>query len=178
MGPSLPWYFSMYLHTLVPAWVFVAITITCIVGICVRWRWRYAVLLAGYCSFVLCHAVIFRNTGIDEHIKLMPFWEYSEVLNGNLELFGEVVMNVLLFVPIGMLAAMAYKTHPKRWIKTTGFAMCFSLAIELLQLITCRGLCETDDAIHNTLGAIIGNSIAIGVEHIVKRTIQCFKSKT
>lgn len=42
-----------------------------------------------------------------------------------------------------------------------------SVAVEILQLVTGRGLCEIDDVIHNSLGATIGVSIVMLINHIV-----------
>ena len=44
-----------------------------------------------------------------------------------------------------------------------------SVIIELLQLLSGKGLCEFDDILHNTLGTFIGVSIYILVETVVKR---------
>ena len=43
------------------------------------------------------------------------------------------------------------------------------MAIELLQLISRRGLFEFDDILHNMLGAFIGVSIFVLVETVVKK---------
>lgn len=40
-------------------------------------------------------------------------------------------------------------------------AVGLSAAIEILQLITARGLCEFDDIIHNMIGAVIGIGIVM-----------------
>ena len=35
------------------------------------------------------------------------------------------------------------------------------MGIEILQLITARGLCEFDDVIHNMIGALIGVGVVM-----------------
>ena len=35
------------------------------------------------------------------------------------------------------------------------------VGIEILQLITARGLCEFDDVIHNMIGAVIGTGVML-----------------
>ena len=40
-----------------------------------------------------------------------------------------------------------------------GIEMC--VGIEILQLVTSRGLCEFDDIIHNMIGAVIGIGIVM-----------------
>lgn len=41
---------------------------------------------------------------------------------------------------------------------------CLNVVVEVLQLVTSRGLCEFDDVIHNILGAAIGVGIALLVK--------------
>ena len=44
-----------------------------------------------------------------------------------------------------------------------------STIVEISQFATKRGLCETDDVIHNTLGCLLGYLIAIAIGATVKR---------
>ena len=41
------------------------------------------------------------------------------------------------------------------------------MGIEILQLVTSRGLCEFDDVFHNMIGAVIGIGIAVVIEKMV-----------
>lgn len=61
--------------------------------------------------------------------------------------------NVVMFVPVGVLAGWLWKWRGL-WV-----AAGLSLLIELLQLVSSRGLCELDDVLHNCLGAAIGVGI-------------------
>ena len=54
-----------------------------------------------------------------------------------------------------------------RW-KGLWVAARLSIVIELLQLITARGLCEFDDVIHNMVGAVIG----MGLDSRVLKMLQ------
>ena len=67
-----------------------------------------------------------------------------------------------MFIPIGVLTGLIWK-----W-KGLLVAVGLSFVIEILQLITCRGLCEFDDVIHNTLGAIIGVGLVMLIRHLLK----------
>lgn len=60
-----------------------------------------------------------------------------------------------MFVPVGVLVGWMW-----RW-KGLRVAVGLSIAIELLQLITARGLCEFDDLVHNMIGAVIGVGIVM-----------------
>lgn len=69
-----------------------------------------------------------------------------------------IILNLLLFVPIGFLFPIAIKS--KKWnyknITITGF--CCSLIIEFLQMFAGR-MSEIDDIILNTTGTIVGYSL-------------------
>ncbi len=78
------------------------------------------------------------------------------------------IENILLFVPMSILLAMAYNIF-KKPLYNIGFAFCFSVFLETMQLITGRGYCQIDDVITNTLGAIIGFALYSIVKAIFYR---------
>jgi len=112
----------------------------------VSW-WMFLV----YLLMVLCFTIVFREEKDLAQISMKPIWEYASL---NYKLIAESMLNVLLFVPLGFLAGVAIKR--KRFLKTIGLSSGISVAIELLQLIAKRGVCNIDDVIHNTLGCFIG----------------------
>lgn len=60
-----------------------------------------------------------------------------------------------MFVPVGVLAG---------WIwcwRGLWAAAVLSIFIEILQLVTARGLCEFDDVFHNVVGAVHGIGIVM-----------------
>lgn len=62
-------------------------------------------LLAEYYFLVLCSTVICRASHGVRHIELIPFWNYLDIWNRvdyPADLI-EVLLNVALFVPIGLL---------------------------------------------------------------------------
>ena len=126
-------------------------------------RWALAFLLVEYVALLMYFTVFCRRpTGQHEWI-LMPLWSYWTISQGVSVLIEESLMNVAVFVPIGFLSGVILKGWP--WWKVMIPCLCISLAIELLQLILMRGFCETDDVIHNVLGALIG----YGVARLLKR---------
>ena len=62
-------------------------------------------------------------------------------------------MNVLAFIPIGLLLG-TFKGM--KWWHVLLIGLCFSLLIELLQLVLKRGLTEFDDGVHNVVGCMMG----------------------
>ncbi len=105
----------------------------------------------AYLLMVLCFTIFFRDTKDVTQISLTPIWEYASL---NYKHIAEAILNILLFVPLGFLAGGAIRR--KRLSKTVGLCCGISVAIELLQFITKRGVCNIGDVIHNTLGCIIG----------------------
>ena len=126
------------------------------------WLWRKSWssgLLAAYLFFILTETVLIRKIGVTTGFRPELFWSWN--VPG---LRSEIYANILLFIPVGILLG-------KRGWKGLLAAAGFSLTIELLQLITRRGLFEFDDIIHNSLGAAIGFGIWVLVRKMIdKRT--------
>ena len=132
-------------------------------------RFVLGALLADYYFLVLCSTVICRNGGRERQMVLMPFWKYPDIWNKvdyPADLL-EVLLNIALFIPIGLLLdGMGMKL--KR-VFLCGVVL--SGIIEMSQLAFCRGLCETDDVIHNTLGCVIGYFLVRSV--VLVRSEEC-----
>ena len=111
-------------------------------------------LLAEYYFLVLCSTVICRASHGERHIELIPFWNYLDIWNRvdyPADLI-EVLLNIALFIPIGLLLGGMGMKLKKVFLS----GVILSCVIEGSQFAFRRGLCETDDVIHNTLGCIIG----------------------
>jgi glycopeptide antibiotics resistance protein len=82
---------------------------------------------------------------------LFPFWSYDVF---NYKVIAQHILNVLMFVPIGfLLGATVIKIGFWQLIK---IGCMMSVAIEIIQLFSHRGVCNIDDVIHNTFGCAIG----------------------
>ena len=119
-------------------------------------RYGALLLLAEWVFLVLCAIVFFRETGTERGYNLMPFWSYWDYGEHSyfMEMFGENILNVLLFMPIGFLAGCGLRGMTFKKVLFLGSG--FSVFIELLQFVFKKGFCETDDVIHNVLGCLIG----------------------
>jgi glycopeptide antibiotics resistance protein len=109
-------------------------------------------LLMLYMLLVLNYTLLSRVSTGSFHYELTPFWSYINLLNGNITFVTQIVFNVLMLLPVGVLVRALGKNL--RFSTLVGFI--FSCSIEILQLITTRGLFEFDDIIHNTVGAFLG----------------------
>ena len=112
-------------------------------------------LLFSYIVIVLESTVFARqSTGIHEN-ELQLFWSWKEVLYGNFEMLTEIVLNILVLFPMGLLLPIVF--HSKiRWWQGALIGWWLSAIIEICQLILCRGLFEWDDMIHNSMGCMFG----------------------
>ena len=106
-------------------------------------------------------------------IEWRLFWSYKDafaVKDGRitilrLGLARQILLNILVYVPVGLLMPLVYKKHPYISTLMTGFIL--SLLTEVMQFITHRGLCELDDLFNNTLGCLIGMTLfALGSKAI------------
>ena len=114
-----------------------------------------------YILGVLCVTFIVRETMVlrtpeNRGVVLQPFREFEAMVNGtHFFWFKQIFLNVLLFVPFGILLPMVSRYFRNPMV--TVIAGClFSGAIETMQYITGRGLTEVDDVITNTLGTVVG----------------------
>lgn len=108
-------------------------------------------------------------------IEWRLFWSYKEAFarkDGEitilrLGLARQILLNILVYVPVGLLVPLVYKKHHYIYTLLTGFVL--SLLTEVMQYITHRGLCELDDLFNNTLGCLIGMTLlALGTKVIRK----------
>ena len=108
-------------------------------------------MFMGYVFLVLCTTIFFREISDEIRYSLRPLGSYIDLYNGML---AQNIMNILLFVPIGFLAGGSLKR--KNILNAIEIGIVLSLFIELVQLLSRRGVCNIDDVIHNTVGCAIG----------------------
>ena len=124
----------------------------------------YLIALTWILLFKL--GVHFSNMGNSRSINLIPFREFL-ILNGKID-FAEMIMNVVIFVPLGIYAGIVFK----RWITAKKLFLFFliSLIIEGFQYILALGVFDITDIVNNTLGGIIGLMIYEGIEKAFKNS--------
>ena len=167
MFDQLPFGLEKYIFTLVPDWVFIYLPIITIVLAILLWRYKYYVLFASYTILQLCHTVIFRHVSEGEQYCFIPL---KKLLSDtpSADNWWEVCLNVVLFIPIGVLLTCILGKD--KWKLAIGIGALLSFIIELLQLTFKRGMCETDDVIFNTLGCGMGVAFVVAIS-------MCFKKK-
>lgn len=129
-----------------------------------------------YILGVLCVTFIVRETMVlrtpeNRGLILQPFREFEEMMNGtHFFWFKQIFLNVLLFVPFGILLPMVSR-YFKNPIVTLITGCLFSGIIEIMQYVTGRGLTEVDDVVTNTIGAAVG----VVMYHIVSKVYQVYQ---
>ena len=143
------------------------------------WRGRRAgryiawLLLVEYSFLLYCSTVIYRKALQDGEYDLMPFWSYRAIMDGKEQLLAENIMNVVVFVPVGILFGIAIRCRNVWAALSVGAGL--SVGIETLQFIFKKGFTEVDDVLHNTLGCLIGFGVyamaRYEYERICKRSV-------
>lgn len=113
------------------------------------------VLLVGY-LVILLYATILRLDGGYRDTSLHLFRGWREAWNGfTTQLWLNVLLNVAMFVPLGILLPLLLKCS-RKWYVALAEGFGTSLLIEIVQYITARGFFDIDDLFNNTLGSMIG----------------------
>lgn len=115
-----------------------------------------SLMLVGY-LFIVISATILRKAGsFRREYNLHLFRAWLEAWNNfSVKNWGNVLLNVALFAPLGVLLPLLWKKC-RKWYVTIPIGFGTSLAIELVQLAISRGICDVDDLFANTLGAVLG----------------------
>ena len=120
-----------------------------------RTKIGWCLLGALYLCFLISMTLLNREVSDNMQIAWVPFWSYVEVFQGEIGLLGQMIFNVVVFLPWCFLLEKLFPAfHKLRW--GVGSAFFLSIIIELSQLFLRLGLFEFDDIFHNTLGALAG----------------------
>ncbi len=130
-----------------------------------RIRGSALAIFISYLFAVLYVTTFMREGGSNSQIQM-------EILNwlkeDGVESFDHALLNVAMFVPIGVLYPLLAERRTKGILPSVSFGILFSTAIETGQLLLRSGTCDIDDLLSNSLGALIGAviaSAAMGMKH-------------
>ena len=105
--------------------------------------------------------------GIGEIYPL--FYSYKEAWNHfSAREWRNIILNIMMFVPFGFLLPLVSKKFQAFW-KTYLAGFLFTFLIEMTQLLLHLGICELDDFMNNTVGAMIGYGFYRFFVFIVKK---------
>lgn len=125
----------------------------------------YIVLLLEYLFILVCAMFFLRNEKQNREYNFYPFWSYEAIMERQDYILPEIVMNFVVFMPVGFLMSLLLVN--KSFLKLFGIGLTISASIEFLQFIFKRGFCEIDDVVHNTVGFIIGCLICFGIRKVI-----------
>ncbi|MCQ2507643.1 MAG: VanZ family protein [Dorea sp.] len=98
-------------------------------------------------------------------IKLI--WIGLNDVNSLLYIIPSCLLNILFFMPLGMLLPCAFQKCRDNRKRCLIIAFLWSLAIEIIQWVTALGMADWKDIVCNTLGAFLGVLIW---ERFIKKT--------
>lgn len=121
------------------------------------WRGLNLCLLAASLFGVVLVTMLHRNPGEHELILLPGYFLQEGKIQP--EIYRSLLMNVLLFAPVGLTlsAALAQGRKASRCVLLTVLiGLACSVTVEAVQYVGNLGRAETDDVLANMLGTVIG----------------------
>ncbi|MFR0839552.1 MAG: VanZ family protein [Neglectibacter timonensis] len=119
-------------------------------------RTALQMLLIACVFIVLGATLLLRTASGSGRTDLQPFSQYrSAWYNFSYPEWRNIVLNIAMFIPFGVLIPVLYPKLRAVW-KITAICLVGTLLIETTQLITHRGIFAVDDILHNVLGGVIG----------------------
>lgn len=136
-----------------------------------HFRWMLRVIVVVYAVGNLYVTLFSRLPGSGCAVELKPFMSIVRLFTNPVEAAGEVtgffawfmqgsfpfagiVLNILLYLPLGYLLSVRFPALRNRIILLVG-CLC-SVATESVQFVLEMGYCEMDDVLYNTLGTATG----------------------
>ena len=116
-------------------------------------------ILAVYLIFTFYLTVVSRASSSNDSIRTEWLEGYKSI--HDVYASSENYLNILLFVPIGFLLGLVARKY--RLIYAVLVGLFVSETIECAQLIWHKGTFDVNDLMNNTIGAMIGGLIAVGV---------------
>lgn len=133
-----------------------------------------ALMLVGYTA-ILLYATLLRYSSGAFGTNFHLFRAWREAWNScSLQNWLNVLLNVALFIPLGILLPLLTK-RLRKWYALPAIGFGTSLGIELVQYTTGRGMLDVDDLFANTLGCILGYCIVMAVLSLFCRKGKSFK---
>ena len=143
-------------------WI-VVLLLTGLAAACCLLCWRKIVwsqAVSGFCLMIVLlmifgTTVFTRKSGEEVQWELRLFWSWQAAMDGDLEMLMEVLLNLVMLLPVGILLPMTLR-KPVGWRQGLAVGVLISAVIELGQLFWRRGLFELDDIVHNSVGCMLG----------------------
>ena len=154
------WSYVTVLFNGIPLYVYAILCIIAVLGIAIllnfrrnnSWKYIAGLLSVEYVALILSSTVVFRQGSSERIFHFIPYWG-----NDASGIYDEAFMNILVFMPLGLFLGGSFRKLSFVKTMTTGFLV--TVTVETLQFVFKRGVSETDDVIHNSLGCLIGYAV-------------------
>ena len=121
----------------------------------------YCAALSLYCTFVVAVTLLGRSPGLVSDASQHPL---AMTYANEVEHLIDVAYNAMLFAPLGLL--LAVRQGP---LASMAIVVLATVAIEVVQLQTGRGLFEVSDIVGNVAGGVVGVCCALLVRRVLVR---------
>ncbi len=136
-------------------------------------KYRYWLLAALYLALMIPGLLFTQGRSLQEWVRLLvpagpaqnllmyPLRHHNPVTFGKLLIAGDIVMNILLFLPIGMIIFLALRAMFPRHLRlnivmTVIMSAVASGGIEWLQHLVPKRIPSLSDVAANSVGALVG----------------------
>lgn len=127
-----------------------------------------AALLVCWAAAIL-YLTVLRSPAYGGGMNLHLFRAWREAWNNfTFQNWSNVLLNVAMFVPLGVLLPLAVKLFRRPYAAMCAFLLA-TLSIELLQLCLSLGLFDVDDLFANFIGAAAGYGIVMTVITLLEK---------
>ena len=143
-----------YIMTAIP----VLVLVWSVIGVVIYKKVRIASsVLIVLSAAIILYATVIKRTQENLGFDLIPFSSFQRAVEQP-EMYRSMLMNVFLFVPLGLSLPFVFGCGTgKRILLTILVGLFLSVIVEAIQYFAHLGMAETDDVICNTLGTAIGN---------------------
>ena len=94
-----------------------------------------------YLGFLFAVTIVSRQRIESRTVILTPFWSIRELKAGKTGYLTEILVNIIMFVPLGVII----KRLNKNILHTVSVCLLISVCIESIQYFFLKGFCELDD---------------------------------
>lgn len=115
-----------------------------------RENFFYNCILSWWITVIATITLLGRSRTVENNFGKI-FSSFIELSQGHMAILYDIIFNIILFVPLGILIRIKCQTY-----KTIFIVMSGSLFIEIFQFVTSCGVLEVSDLLANTIGGGIG----------------------
>lgn len=119
------------------------------------WKIMAGILFSFYISQVIGITLLNRVMEEEPRFDLSIFDVYRIAFEGNHVFMTQLIANIIMFVPFGILLPICIESM-NGYLKMITASFAFSLFIETTQLVTHTGVFEIPDLMNNTIGGFLG----------------------